>query len=82
MRRETGLATNSEEGRQEYSNSRQESLERIMDDMAAAAVANELADGESDPDVKEILKSQDPSSSTDDAVLAYKFQLSEGYRVC
>ena len=46
-----------------------------MDDMAAAAVANELAYGE-------ILKSQDPSSSTDDAVLAYKFQLSEGYRVC
>jgi hypothetical protein len=53
-----------------------------MDDMAAAAVANELADGESDPDVKDFLKSQDPSSSTDDAVLAYKFQLSEGYRVC
>jgi len=38
-----------------------------MDDMAAAAVANELAGGESDPDVKEILKSQDPSSSTDAA---------------
>ena len=45
-------------------------------------LANEMADGESDPDVKEVLKSQDPSSSTDDAVLAYKFQLSEGYRVC
>ena len=55
-RRET---VDREEGRsQEYSNSRQEleeSLERIMDDMAAAAVASELADGESDPDVKEIL---------------------------